>query len=173
MQAVINANKQALEQILSLIACAKGDVYSKVPQGMTSAIGRHVRHVLDHYNALQVGIENNEIDYDLRSRDSEVETDSCLAVEKINGTIEWMKENIQLDSPMQMKTEVSLDCQEGCVVESTLQREMVYLLNHTVHHVAYITLVLRTLGISVDEHVGIAPATQSYNRSNNNIKQVG
>ncbi len=173
MQAVINANTQALEQILSLIACAKGRIYSEVPQGMTSAIGRHVRHVLDHYTALQIGIKKNEIDYDLRSRDSEVETDSDLAVEKINKTMEWMRGHIRLDAPLLMKTEVSLDCQETCVVESSLKRELVYLLNHTVHHVAYITLVLRTLGITVDQHVGIAPATQSYIRSNNNIKQVG
>lgn len=173
MQAVISANTQALEQILSLIVHAKGDTYSKVPQGMTSAIGRHVRHVLDHYSALQVGIVKNEIDYDLRSRDSEVETDSHLAVEKINQVMNWMQEHIQFDRPLLMKTEVSLDCQETCAVESSLKRELVYLLNHTVHHVAYITLVLRTLGVAVDQHVGIAPATQSYLRSDNNIKQVG
>ncbi|PCH64462.1 MAG: hypothetical protein COC09_02445 [Gammaproteobacteria bacterium] len=172
MQAVISANTQALEQVLSLVSSAKGGAYSETPQGMTSTIGRHVRHVLDHYSALQISMNNGEIDYDLRSRDSIIETDSALALRQTNKLITWMQDNIHADSALKMKTEISLNGQETCVVESSLKRELIYLLNHTIHHVAYITLVLRMLGITIDQHIGIAPATQSYLKSNT-IKQVG
>ncbi len=165
MQALISANIDALEQLLALIEIAPDKWYKNVPEGMTSAVGRHVRHVLDHYTALQSGMADGEIDYDQRNRDSVIEADPVLALEQIKGLIAWLRISIRLDAPIKMKTEISMSCQESRIVDSTLQRELIYLLNHTVHHVAYITLVLRTLGINIASYIGVAPATQSYLRS--------
>ena len=75
---------------------------------MTSSIGRHVRHVLDHYIAFQSGLESGEVDYDMRSRDSAVEKDSALAQEQIASVIDWIKAQISHDKPVQMKSELNL-----------------------------------------------------------------
>lgn len=172
MRTLVTANTEALEQMLSLIKTAPRKAYQDIPEGMTSAVGRHVRHVFDHYVALQTGMTEGKIDYDQRSRDSAIEKDSGLAIQQLLILIDWLKEHIRIDVPLKMKTEVSVSCQESVIVDSSLRREMIYLLNHTVHHVAYITLVLRTLGVQVDHHIGNAPATQSYIRSND-IKKTG
>ncbi|MBN4069062.1 hypothetical protein JYT12_00295 [Beggiatoa alba] len=176
MRLLVTANTDAIEQLLALIELAPDNVYQNIPTGMTSTMGRHVRHVLDHYSALQVGVVNNMIDYDRRSRDSVIETDPMIATKQLNDLVVWMEDSISLDAPLKMKTEISMNnqesCQESCVVNSTLQRELIYLLNHTIHHVAYITLVLRTFGIKIDQYIGVAPATQSYLKSNT-INQVG
>ncbi len=172
MQSIVKANTDALNQVSSLIELAPEAAYQSPPEGMTSSIGRHVRHVLDHYIAFQSGLESGEVDYDMRSRDSAVEKDSALAQEQIASVIDWIKAQISHDKPVQMKTEVSVNEQECVVINSSLQRELIYLLNHTLHHAAYVSLMLRKMGINIDAHIGVAPATQTYLRSDE-LKQVG
>lgn len=172
MRSIVTANTDALTQVLSLIEVAPDAAYQSPPEGMTSSIGRHVRHVLDHYIAFQSGFESGEVDYDMRSRDSVVEKDSALARQHIMSVIDWIKSQVTQDKPIDMKTEVSVNNQESIVVKSTLQRELIYLLNHTLHHAAYVSLMLRKLGVTIDKHIGVAPATQSYLRSEG-LKQVG
>ncbi len=172
MRALISANTDALNQVLTLIQAVPDTVYQSAPEGMTSSIGRHVRHVLDHYTAFQTGIESGEVDYDMRSRDSAVENDASLAEKNITAVIAWIKSKITQDKPIQMKTEVSVNCKECVVITSSLQRELIYLLNHTLHHAAYVSLMLRKLGVNIDNSIGVAPATQSYLRSDS-LKEVG
>lgn len=172
MEKLVTANTDALKQMLQLIEAAPEAVYRETQQGMTSPVGRHVRHVLDHYVALQTGLAQGQIDYDQRSRDSAVEQDAALAKQHIGALIAWIKDRVTVDRPLKMKTEVSVSKQESVIVESTLRREMIYLLNHTLHHTAYVSLALRILGVTVDRDIGVAPATRSYLRDND-LKQAG
>lgn len=164
MQELITANTETLEQVLSLIDAAHGAAYIDVAEGMTSSLGCHVRHVLDHYSALQLGVTTGEINYDKRSRDSVIETDAEQAKEKVYSLITWLNENITTDVHLKMKTEISATKQETITIDSSLQRELIYLLNHTVHHMAQVTLALRIMGITINGQIGIAPATLTHLR---------
>jgi len=166
MQPLIAANMQALEQILSLINVAKGTAYVEVAEGMTSSMGRHVRHIIDHYTVLQMGITTGEIDYDRRSRDSHVEVDAEHAIDNIHTIINWLRKSVSNNVSLKMKTEIFMDIQQSVCIDSSLQRELTYLHSHTVHHIAQISLALRVMGIKIDDQVGIAPATLTYLRAN-------
>ena len=171
MRGLITANTETLEQVLSLINAAQGAAYNDVAEGMTSSLGCHVRHVLDHYTALQVGVKSGLVDYDKRSRDSEVETNAELAIEKVNELIAWLSKNIATDVKLKMKSEISATCLETITMDSSLQRELIYLLNHTVHHMAQVSLALRIMGITINDQIGIAPATLTHLR-NSEIRQA-
>ena len=68
LQEVVEANNAALDQVLDLIRRAGEERYTQPAVDGGSPIGRHVRHILDHFNALRVGLDNGQINYDLRTR---------------------------------------------------------------------------------------------------------
>lgn len=166
MKELVAANSHALQQVLTLISSVNDTAYVEVAEGMTSSMGRHVRHILDHYAALQLGAITGEIDYDLRSRDSHVEIDTAQAKNNVLAVIAWMKENVTDDMALKMKTEISMLNQKSVCFNSSLKRELTYLQSHTMHHVALVTMALRIMGINIDDNIGIAPATLSYLRDN-------
>jgi uncharacterized damage-inducible protein DinB len=47
-------------------------------------------------------------------------------------------------------------------VQTSLWRELTFVLSHTIHHNAVIAAMARTLGAVVPEAFGYAPATLSY-----------
>jgi len=64
------------------------------------------------------------------------------------------------------------DCQaESCpevatiTLDTDLERELLYTLNHTVHHMAYVALLLQSNGEEVNATIGVAPATASHRRT--------
>src|SRR5262245_58006501 len=57
--------------------------YRSKPPGFTSNIGGHVRHCLDHVDALLRAIERGQLNYDSRCRGTEVETCRQAALDAI------------------------------------------------------------------------------------------
>lgn len=172
MHPVVTANIDALRHVTELIDKASGEKYRQQPPCGTSPIGRHIRHILDHFYALRNGLEKGVVDYDQRNRDCALETDAKLAKTHTESIMDWLSQNAKIDRKLIIKTEVSTVLQQPVSVTSSLKRELVYLMNHTLHHSAYIALLIRSLGEQVDENIGVAPATQNY-ISKHNLKQVG
>lgn len=163
MKGLITATTEVLGQVLSTIEIAtEGSAYTDIPEGMTSSMGRHIRHVLDHYTALQSGIAIGDVDYDQRSRDSDIETSTEVAKQQVLDLIKWANTSVTKDMPLNMKTEISISSQQFITVDSSLKRELIYLLNHTVHHMAQVSFALRILNVDVGKEIGIAPATLTY-----------
>jgi hypothetical protein len=48
--------------------------------------------------------------------------------------------------------------------QSTIRRELQFLLSHTVHHYALIAIILKIQGFDCDEDFGVAPSTLKYQR---------
>ena len=172
MHTVVTANIDALKQVTELIDRASGGKYQQQPPCGNSPIGRHIRHILDHFDALINGLAGGTVDYDQRNRDCALETDAKLAKAHTKSIMDWLSQNAKIDQKLTIKTEVSTVLQQPETVASSLKRELVYLMNHTLHHSAHAALLLRTLGEQIDENIGVAPATQNYN-SKHNLKQVG
>jgi len=59
-----------------------------------------------------------------------------------------------------------IDCAQSIVqrFDSSVDREFLYLINHTLHHLAYVGLVLSHAGLALPPHVGVAPGTASFLR---------
>lgn len=166
---IIKANREALEQGLTLLSMLNDDQYAYLGEPrFTSTIGQHVRHVVDMYLALMVDENNNLIDYDCRRRGSLIESSCVRGIEALRKVLSWLD---ALD-PMHVarrtvlvKSEVSLQKSASVTLESSLMRELVFVGSHTVHHYALIKVIANDQGLHVATGFGIAPATASFLRN--------
>lgn len=158
-----NATLEVVQQVIDLIGVSK-TIYSKSHAASMSPIGTHMRHIIDHFWAFQEGVKTGCIDYNSRHRDTVLEQDSDLALKASHRFIEWLTE-IDLDNkPLTVISEISVSQSESTLMKSNVNRELAYLINHTLHHIAYAKLLAKIQGISVPDHLGVAPATASYLR---------
>jgi uncharacterized damage-inducible protein DinB len=129
-----------------------------------TAAGRHVRHVNDHFIALQNGLKQGRVDYNQRHRNSLVETDRQAGRQQVESILHWCKNFSSGDCHLIVISEI--DCLQTCNAqfESTLNRELLYLINHTIHHAAHIKLLLSHAGVNLPDHIGLAPGTASFVR---------
>ena len=68
-----------------------------VPNFMSSA-GSHIRHIVDHYSAIMAGIESDIIDYDVRTRGSQIEECPEIAVKKVSDISNWILRKVRFAS---------------------------------------------------------------------------
>ena len=130
-----------------------------------AGVGKHIRHVLDHYNSLLEGW-NDKIDYDSRERNTAVETDRHEAIRKIEILIDrfnqFKKEKIPINTEVLVKSNAVNEESESPWSSSTVKRELQFLVSHTVHHYALVAFILRSQKVDVPKEFGIAPSTLKY-----------
>lgn len=129
-----------------------------------SRVGAHLRHILDHFANVLAGARGELIDYDRRTRGSAVERDPRCAQRALRVLRRELSELPQSATPVIVRTEIDCEVSRSVTVESTLERELIYLLNHSIHHLAYIKLTLVQHGFHLPDTVGLAPATASHER---------
>jgi uncharacterized damage-inducible protein DinB len=138
--------------------------YRMKPVGVVSSnVGGHVRHCLDHVDALLAGIDRGELDYDRRQRGTEVETSRTAALAAIQGQEQQLRSLSSLSDGhrLRLSTLVS-SAMPPIEVETTVGRELAFVLSHTVHHNALIAVMARTLGVPVPDRFGYAPSTIAH-----------
>lgn len=131
-----------------------------------STIGQHTRHILEFYKCL---IEqssqgtNSLIDYGKRRRELRIETDPVYALQSLRE----ISDNLEvLDASQCGMLNCAEQGSEKLMVRTTIGRELMYNLEHTIHHLAIIKIALRlTMPLLVlPEHFGVAPSTLRYRR---------
>ena len=142
-------------------------------------IGRHLRHIYDHFLAFQGGAATQLtarvalIDYNRRNRESLVEVDRVASLAQLQCILSWCEslpvEDEVLRAPVMVISEIDCLQQASERFESTFARELLYLINHTIHHVAYVKLLLKQVDIRLPDAIGIAPSTASYQRAISNM----
>ncbi len=120
-----------------------------------SSIGQHTRHFIEFYQLLWKHKSTGSVNYDLRKRDIRLETDPYYASECIVQILEQLQD---------YKSDQSILLQSVLVrsgVDSTIGRELMYNLEHTIHHLAIIKIGLHQIAphISLPANFGVAPST--------------
>lgn len=142
----------------------------------TSAIGAHIRHILDHFFAIKYSVteQTKVVDYENRKRGDLIESDKKIASDKINELIEWMHTltDLQLKANVIVRAEISFS--DTCITEctSSLGREMMFAASHATHHYALIKKHLSeysniassspTQSVGIMDTFGIAPSTLQF-----------
>lgn len=155
-----------LEQGLALLEALDEELYRRtVPPTYTGSIGAHWRHCLDHYASLLDGLEAGAVDYSARERETRLETDPTYAAERTRDTIRRLRgiEPHLGHEPLRIR----VDCGAGQsgtpeASTSTVDRELQFLVSHSVHHYALIALIAKIEGHMPDESFGVAPSTLQY-----------
>jgi hypothetical protein len=125
-----------------------------------STIGQHLRHTLEFFICLEQGFKKGLINYDKRAHDKLIESDKFLAlsaIERIRDFVAQQNENIGL------KLEASYDVakEEFVAVDTNYIRELIYNIEHAVHHMAIIKIGVREVApyIILQSDFGIAAST--------------
>ena len=157
-----NITSDTFSQLRSIIDQLSTDQFSQKLQLLNfSSIGQHVRHVLEFYICLSQGINSGMVDYDKRVRNLSIETDPKYAISILDelSTV-FCCEEIE-DTALTNSIEyngVSL------VANSSVSRELIYLIEHSIHHYAIIGIALRSHfnHVSKPENFGVAYSTTKH-----------
>ncbi len=166
-QGAVFALAATVAQLADILAAMSDDQYLRKPVGVfQSSVGGHVRHCLDHVSALLSGITTGVIDYEQRERGGEIETRRDAALSLARTLAKSVREIGGSADPRSAVVAVTM-YDPGCApmrTESSVGRELMFVLSHTVHHNAIIAGMLATLGVAMPTGFGYAPATIAHLR---------
>lgn len=148
-----------LNQIANLVEQISDNNYAEQLDLLNkNTISKHVRHIVELYVQLLVGIPNNEINYDKRERNLLIETNRLYTLDFI---VDLQKRILQIEEKEQPMILSSLINDEEILVNTSIERELIYNIEHAIHHMAIIQIAVNHYFkyISLDKNFGIAYAT--------------
>lgn len=132
---------------------------SAIP-GVSGSVGGHVRHCLDHVRALERAVETGVVDYDARERELRVELDRTLAWSLLLSARRrvFAIPVARLARSVVVRTRMHADMAPVEVL-SSFEREVSFVIAHTIHHCATIAVLAGVTPDRMPERFGIAPST--------------
>lgn len=129
-----------------------------------SSIGQHFRHILEFFQCLQQGISDGQVDYAARKRNLLYEDNPALAADAFYAfckEIEAYPDTLPLSVCAEFGTEIRP------VYESTVGRELLFIYDHAIHHLAIIKIGLNCQfpHISAGKNLGVSPSTVKSRQS--------
>jgi len=123
-----------------------------------ASIGQHLRHVVEFYDCLLNGLSQEKINYEKRARSLELENNRKTAIKKISSVIDQLL-SLELNSRLYLEI-------EDTIIATSVQRELYYNLEHSIHHQALIKVGLKeqNIGNMVNDDFGVAPSTLKYRK---------
>lgn len=165
---LVLTNIEALNEGAELLSTLDQEQYLKgVKPAFHSTIGAHFRHVLEHYRCFFNQLADGQLCYDARERDALLESDIDYALDTINSIITQLTELAESNERVTLSV-----CNLEQAVSTTLQRELVFLQSHTVHHYALIGAMVRMMGGVTANDFGIAIATREYGKETGKLPQL-
>ncbi|MCB1157961.1 MAG: hypothetical protein H7A25_08440 [Leptospiraceae bacterium] len=142
------------------------DDYSKnLPLILNASIGEHTRHILNFIENLLKGLQTGEICYDKRKRDTGIESEPERALELLFQIFSLIQKQ-DLNQNIELKLVVKRD--KDLFIKTNFSRELVYVLEHSIHHMAIIQIAIKTHfpEIQLPKEFGFAPSTIQYKYKN-------
>jgi hypothetical protein len=131
-----------------------------------ASIGEHTRHILEFYQCLLQQRTAGSINYDLRNRDALIQQDPAKAIKVLRSIMNALLEG-DFNKPLCL--EICYDEHSEIIssVETSFERELVYNLEHVIHHLAIIKIGLSVItpGMVLPEGFGVASSTIRFKRN--------
>ena len=162
MNALVAYNSSVLEKIDRLVVqLSNEELMRKHDLLFGSSIGQHVRHILEFYECLLARVNEGVFSYDLRPRNMLIETEVAAARASAVRSISLLQA-LKMDQELTMESELPGD--ERSRQMTTLKRELAYLADHGVHHLAMIRIALEQglPHVQFPEHLGVAASTRNF-----------
>jgi uncharacterized damage-inducible protein DinB len=150
-----------LDELADVLRRVSSTTYTaRVFPGVSGSIGQHVRHILDHVAGLCATGPSGVLSYDRRQRGTDVEADVSAALQTIVRLEAALTRLDRCDenAPITLSSVLAHGA-APVAVRSTLAREMLFVISHTIHHQALIAVLLSAAGRSVPDTFGLAPST--------------
>ena len=158
---MISVSKNILSQLSLVINKLDTEEYACSLEIFSGAsISQHTRHILEFFTCLTDRENTGIVNYDSRKRDLRLEKDLTFSVEKIEKIICDLS-NLEKDYPVVVEAMFSGELKTA---NSSLHRELLYAIEHAVHHMAIIKmgLLLNFPKIEIPQNFGVAESTIMY-----------
>ncbi len=160
---LVHENIQVLAQLIELIGSLSAEQYQRsLGQQGQHSVGKHVRHIVDHYQSFDHGLSDGEsgacVDYENRMREPAVESDpgtACARLAEVSGWLQHLR-CISGQQPLVLNYPTA---DRAVPIHSSVGRELIFLFSHTVHHMAIIGLLAEQLGVVPSSEFGVHPST--------------
>lgn len=136
------------------------DFHKPSPALSGSTVGQHLRHTLEFFLCLESGYTTGTINYDKRSHDKQIEQDKVIARQTISRIQEFISQ-MDLDRALLLELSYDGDADREVTLETTTARELVYNIEHAVHHMALMKIGIREVApyIVLEKNFGVAAST--------------
>ncbi len=149
----LNYQLEALEALTQ--SMARNQYTMPVFELGNASVGQHVRHTIEIIQALVNGYLGGEVNYEKRKRDLEIETAPEYAAN--------LCRNLSFLTDRKDKRLFLIEEDTEASLSTTYQREVHFVLEHTIHHMALIKTALRILKCdNTPENFGMAYSTIKY-----------
>ena len=147
--------REVLMQLVELLNQLDYDTYTFAhPILSMGSIGAHTRHIIELFEQLNIGYVIGILNYDSRKREQRLEQDIDFSCERIAEIIQALE---RPNKQMLLKT---LHSNSSNTIETNYNRELLYNIEHCIHHQAIIKIALLSLGIdTTQENFGVAKST--------------
>jgi hypothetical protein len=152
--------QKTLTELSDLLFQLSNDEFTSPSEELSnSTIGEHTRHIIELFQCLLNQYQAGTINYDNRLRDYGIQTDTDqaqMAIAAILFSVAKPNKNLVLQ---QVIDEIAV------TIESNFHRELLYNLEHCIHHQALIKVaVLQLKHLQIDENFGVARSTIEYRK---------
>ncbi len=142
MEQIKQATNEIIDQLKDLAEkLTQEDFNRSLPVLLKSSIGMHYRHIIEFYEVMISGAGMREINYDSRKHDPELEQSREKCLERLEG----IRKVIALDPAIQLKLcgSYSRESDTRYTLPTYLERELVYNIEHAIHHMAIIRIAMQ------------------------------
>ena len=130
------------------------------------SVGPHLRHCIDHLRLLLDGWRSGSVDYDARPRDPRLERDPRAVSDALDAIAVALAAIREGDLPGRLTvTQSAAPGRPPVSTPSRLDRELVFLSGHTVHHIAIMVLAARGAGVEIPSRLAVAYSTEANRES--------
>ena len=153
-----------LNQLTDLVTELKNDDFTAPSKTLgNSTIGQHLRHTLEFFICLEQGYDRGIVNYDQRNHDKLIETDKYLALNTIQKIVDFISSR-QADQLLRLEVGYNAHSDEVITVETNYFRELIYNIEHAVHHMAIMKIGIHEVAsyITLPTDFGVAVSTIRY-----------
>ncbi|GAB2583930.1 DinB family protein [Spirosoma areae] len=159
-----SASTDIMMQLAEVIGQLTDEDYAR-PLAVLSGntIGKHVRHILEFYELLVNSAQTGQLNYDRRQRDLRLEVDTDEALRRI-GSIDRAIHWLDLNQSLHLEADLSVSGDETIQIPSSFARELLYNVEHAIHHMALIQVAVQNEfpAVELPQHFGVAYSTVQH-----------
>ena len=152
--------KDNLKENIELLRQLSNDEFCKKnPELSQATIGEHMRHIIELMGCLLDNYEQGIINYDNRNRNIQIQSD-------VNCAISVLEKQLTIIDKQNKQLSLIHNCfSTEEVLPTNYFRELLYNLEHSIHHQALIKVALHSLpNIKIPSSFGVAPSTLEYRK---------
>lgn len=160
------AANNILKQLLDVVEKITEDDFRKPSNALNATVGQHVRHTLEFFICLEQGYCEGVVNYDKRVHNKVMENDKMKTLQTIRQIQHFITAN-QNDKELKLEVGYLPDSNDCEAITTNYLRELVYNIEHAVHHMAIMKIGIREVAdyIILPADFGVAVSTLRYKES--------